>query len=227
MRLARQLSPVEKVEVRRPGRVDYLLAYRAMQEFTNTRTPETHDEIWLLEHPPVFTMGLKGRDGVRTDIHGIPLVYTDRGGDITYHGPGQLVAYLLVDLRRRGRGAKHLVTAMEQAVIDLLSACHIQAQRRTGAPGVYVANAKIASLGLRVRQGASYHGIALNLDMDLTPFTYIDPCGYPGLPVTQLADLGIHRDMDVVGRDLVKLLTSELGYTACLHSSDSLPFRPR
>jgi lipoyl(octanoyl) transferase len=227
MRLARQLSPVEEVEVRRLGRVDYLLAYRAMQEFTNTRTPETHDEIWLLEHPPVFTMGLKGRDGVRTDIHGIPLVYTDRGGDITYHGPGQLVAYLLVDLRRRGQGAKHLVTAMEQAVIDLLSACHIQAQRRTGAPGVYVANAKIASLGLRVRQGASYHGIALNLDMDLTPFSYIDPCGYPGLPVTQLADLGIHRDMDVVGRDLVKLLTRELGYTACLHSSDSLPLRPR
>lgn len=227
MRLARQLSPADEVEWRRLGRVDYLLAYRAMQEFTNTRTPETHDEIWLLEHPPVFTMGLKGRDGVRTDIHGIPLVYTDRGGDITYHGPGQLVAYLLMDLRRQGRGAKHLVTAMEQAVIDLLSACHIQAQRRTGAPGVYVANAKIASLGLRVRQGASYHGIAFNLDMDLTPFTYIDPCGYPGLPVTQLADLGIHRDMDVVGRDLVKLLTSGLGYTACLHLSDSLPFRPR
>lgn len=227
MRLARQLSPAEELEWRQPGRIDYSLAYHAMQDFTNTRTPETHDEIWLLEHPPVFTMGLKGRDGVRTDINGIPLVYTDRGGDMTYHGPGQLVAYLLVDLRRRGQGAKHLVTAMEQAVIDLLSACQIHAQRRTGAPGVYVANSKIASLGLRVRQGASYHGIALNLDMDLTPFSYIDPCGYPGLPVTQLADLGIQRDLDVVGRDLVKLLTRELGYTACLHASDILPLRPR
>jgi lipoyl(octanoyl) transferase len=227
MRLARRQSPAEEIELRQPGRVDYFLAYRAMQEFTNARTPETHDEIWLLEHPPVFTMGLKGRDGARTDIHGIPLVYTDRGGDITYHGPGQLVAYLLMDLRRRGRGAKHLVTAMEQAVIDLLSACHIQAQRRAGAPGVYVADAKIASLGLRVRQGASYHGIAFNLDMDLTPFSYIDPCGYPGLPVTQLADLGIHKDRDVVGRDLVKFLTRELGYTACRHSTDNLPIGPR
>ncbi|MHB8621859.1 MAG: lipoyl(octanoyl) transferase LipB [Sulfuricaulis sp.] len=224
---ALQLASAEVVEWRRPGRVDYLLAYRAMQEFTNTRTPETPDEIWLLEHPPVFTMGLKGRDGVRTDIHGIPLVYTDRGGDITYHGPGQLVAYLLLDLHRLGRGAKHLVSAMEQGIIDLLSKYHVHAQRRAGAPGVYVANAKIAALGLRVRQGASYHGIAFNLDMDLTPFTYIDPCGYPGLPVAQLADFAGPSDMDAIGADLIKLLTNSLGYTACLHSSDKLPHQPR
>ncbi|MHB8744016.1 MAG: lipoyl(octanoyl) transferase LipB [Sulfuricaulis sp.] len=224
---ARQLASAEVVEWRRPGRVDYLLAYRAMQEFTNTRTPETHDEIWLLEHPPVFTMGLKGRNGERTDIHGIPLVYTDRGGDITYHGPGQLVAYLLLDLHRLGRGAKHLVSAMEQAVIDLLSNYHVHAQRRAGAPGVYVANAKIAALGLRVRQGASYHGIAFNLDMDLTPFSYIDPCGYPGLPVTQLADLAGPRDMDAIGADLIKLLADSLGYTGCLLSSDKLPPQPQ
>lgn len=226
MRLARKPTPADEVVLRQPGRVDYASAFHAMQGFTNARTPDTRDEIWLLEHPPVFTMGLKGRDGTRTHIRDIPLMYTDRGGDITYHGPGQLVAYILMDLRRRGWGAKRLVSAMEQAVIDLLAAYRIQAERRAGAPGVYIAGAKIASLGLRVRQGASYHGIALNVDMDLTPFSFIDPCGYPGQPVTQLIGLGIHRDMAAVGRDLIERLTHELGYTACIHSSDKLPLGP-
>ena len=226
MRLARKALPADVVMLRRLGRVDYLPVFRAMRKFTDVRTPQTRDEIWLVEHPPVFTMGLKGRDGARAHIRDIPLIYTDRGGDITYHGPGQLVAYSLIDLCRRGWGPKRLVDGMEQAVINLLSACRVQAERRVGAPGVYVAGAKIAALGLRVRRGASYHGIALNLDMDLTPFTYIDPCGYPGQPVTQVVDLGIRKDYAAVGEDLLALLAGELGYTIGLHSSNSLPFEP-
>ncbi len=221
MRPAREPLPVEKVVLRQLGRVDYLPTFRAMQAFTDTRTSETRDEIWLVEHAPVFTMGLKGRDGALSHIHGIPVVYTDRGGDMTYHGPGQVVAYILMDLRRRGWGPRHLVTAMEQAVINLLATFHLPAGRHADAPGVYVADAKIASLGLRVRQGASYHGIALNLDMDLKPFSYIDPCGYPGQPVTQLVDLGIRRDKAVVTHDLIEHLTRELGYTARAQVSGS------
>ena len=220
MQPAQKSVPVDEVVSRRLGRVDYPAAFRAMQRFADTRNPETRDEIWLLEHPPVFTMGLKGRDGSRTHIRNIPLVYTDRGGDITYHGPGQIVAYILMDLRRRGWGPKRLVNTLEQSIIDLLAGYHITAERRAGAPGVYVAGSKIASLGLRVRLGTSYHGIALNNDMDLTPFSYIDPCGYPGQPVTCLADLGIRRDTAAVSRDLVKQLVTQLGYTGCIRSSD-------
>ena len=213
MHPAPDATPGDEAVLRQPGRVDYSVAFRAMQDFTEARTSETPDEIWLLEHPPVFTMGLKGRGGARTQIHGIPVVYSDRGGDMTYHGPGQLVAYILMDLNRRGWGAKRLVNALEQSVVNLLAAHQIQAERRTGAPGVYVAGAKIASLGLRVRRGASYHGIALNLDMDLTPFSYIDPCGYPAQPVTRLIDLGIRRDMALAGQAWLEQLQSELGYT--------------
>ena len=222
MQPAQKPALVDEVVWRWLGRVDYPAAFRAMQQFTDTRTPETRDEIWLLEHPPVFTMGLKGRGGVRTHIQNIPLAYTDRGGDITYHGPGQIVAYILMDLRRRGWGPKRLVCALEQSIIDLLAGYRIAAERRAGAPGVYVAGAKIASLGLRVRLGASYHGIALNNDMDLAPFSCIDPCGYPGQPVTSLANLGIRRDMAEVGRELVRQLTSGLGYTAGIRSSAGL-----
>jgi len=214
-------TPGDEVVLRRPGRVDYSVAFRDMQDFTDARTPNTTDEIWLLEHPPVFTMGLKGRGGARTHIHGIPVVYSDRGGDMTYHGPGQLVAYILMDLRRRGWGAKRLVNALEQSVINLLAVSQIRAERRAGAPGVYVAGAKIASLGLRVRRGASYHGIALNLDLDLTPFSYIDPCGYPAQPVTRLIDLGIHRDMALAGQDWLEQLLSELGYTRFITPSEN------
>ena len=223
MRPARRTSPAEEVILRRPGRVPYHAAFQAVREFTQARTPRTCDEIWLLEHPPVFTMGLKGRGGARTHIRDIPLVYTDRGGDITYHGPGQWVAYVLMDLQRRGWGPKRLVAAIEQTLIDLMAGYQIQAERRPGAPGVYVANAKIASLGLRVRRDASYHGLALNVDMDLTPFSYIDPCGYPGQTVTQLADLGVRRGLAVTGADLLTQLSGELGYTACLSSSQTLP----
>lgn len=219
--------PIDEIIVRTLGRVDYPESFRAMQQFTDARTDATCDELWLVEHPPVFTMGLKGRDGKVTHIHDIPLVYTDRGGDITYHGPGQLVAYILMDLPRRGWGAKRLVQSMEQAVIDLLASCQIHGQRRAGAPGIYVADSKIASLGLRIRRGGSYHGIALNIDMDLTPFSYIDPCGYPGQPVTQLVDLGIHADMAAVGRGLVEQLCWALGYTAPHHTPDMTAIPPR
>lgn len=226
MRHAANTRVDAEVVLRRPGRVDYLTAFHAMQNFTTARTPTTRDEIWLLEHPPVFTMGLKGRAGTLTQIHDIPVVYTDRGGDMTYHGPGQIVIYVLMDMNRRGWGTKRLVTALEQAVINLLSAHLIQAERRAGAPGVYVAEAKIASLGLRVRQGASYHGLAFNGDMDLTPFSYIAPCGYPDQPVTQLVDLGVHRDMASNGRALLEQLTRELGYTVQTEASDSLRLGP-
>jgi lipoyl(octanoyl) transferase len=217
MHAARHTAPADCVTLRTLGRVDYSATFRAMQDFTAARTPETPDEIWLLEHPPVFTMGLKGRGGTRTHIDGIPLAYTDRGGDITYHGPGQLVAYVLMDLQRRGWGPKRLVTTLEQAVIDLLADHGIRGERRVGAPGVYTTQGKIASLGLRVKQGRSYHGLALNIDMDLTPFSRIDPCGYPGQPVTQLADLGVRMDQAASGRELAAKLAGELGYT-CRHS---------
>jgi lipoyl(octanoyl) transferase len=224
MRAARHAAPADSVTLRSLGRVDYAKAFRAMQDFTAARTPETPDEIWLLEHPPVFTMGLKGRDGTRTHIDGIPLAYTDRGGDITYHGPGQLVAYVLMDLQRRGWGPRRLVTALEQAVIALLADHGIHAERRVGAPGVYTAQGKIAALGLRVKQGHSYHGLALNIDMDLTPFSRIDPCGYPGQPVTQLADLGVRADLAAIGRELAGKLSGELGYTGCHPSPNQLLF---
>ncbi len=225
MRAARHATPADSVTLRALGRADYSGAFRAMQEFTAMRTPETPDEIWLLEHPPVYTMGLKGRGGTRTHIDGIALAYTDRGGDITYHGPGQIVVYILMDLQRRGWGPKRLVTALEQAVINLLADYRIGAERRVGAPGVYTAEGKIAALGLRVKQGRSYHGLALNINMDLTPFSRIDPCGYPGQPVTQLADLGVRADPTTIGRELIGKLTSELGYTDCHHSPDKPPLR--
>jgi lipoyl(octanoyl) transferase len=196
------------------GRVDYREAFRAMRTFTDARDATTPDEIWLLEHPPVYTMGLKGGAAVRPAIAGIEVVPTDRGGDLTYHGPGQLVAYLLLDLRRLGIGPKELVRRIEQAIIDVLAGYAVGATRRASAPGVYVGERKIASLGLRIRNNASYHGLALNVDMDLTPFTHIDPCGYHGLEVTQLRDLGIRPGMVAVTDALCGHLFRLLGYTA-------------
>lgn len=224
MRAVRHATASDSVALRQLGRVDHAAAIRAMQDFTAARTPQTPDEIWLLEHPPVFTLGLKGRGGTRTHIGDIPLAYTDRGGDITYHGPGQLVAYVLMDLQRRGWGPRRLVTALEQAVINLLADHGIRGERRVGAPGVYTAQGKIASLGLRVKQGRSYHGLALNINMDLAPFSRIDPCGYPGQQVTQLTNLGVRADLASVTRELIGKLTGELGYTDCHPSADRLPF---
>ncbi|NJD24870.1 MAG: lipoyl(octanoyl) transferase LipB [Betaproteobacteria bacterium] len=177
--------------VKRLGRVDYEPTFQAMQAFTAARTAETADEVWIVEHPPVYTLGQAGKpEHILRDI-GIPLVRIDRGGQVTYHGPGQVVIYLLLDLARLKIKVRELVSAIEQAVIDLLAEHGITAERRAGAPGVYVGEAKVAALGLRIRNGCSYHGVALNVDMDLSPFAAINPCGYAGLKVTQTRNLGI------------------------------------
>lgn len=194
------------VTCRRLGRVAYETAWRAMQEFTVARDEGSGDEIWLLEHPPVYTQGL-GCKMPPLRANGIPVVHTDRGGQITYHGPGQAIAYVLVDLRRRGAGPRWLVGILEEAVLRLLAQHGIVGARRAGAPGVYVEDAKIAALGLRVKNGASYHGLSLNVDMDLAPFADIHPCGYQGLRVTQLADFGVRLSLPQV----FDALESELG----------------
>jgi lipoyl(octanoyl) transferase len=184
-------SPVLK----RLGVTDYARTWRAMQDFTGARTPDTEDEIWLTEHAPVYTLGLAGRSEHLLRPNAIPVLKVDRGGQVTYHGPGQLMVYLLIDLRRLRLGVRQLVVAIESAVIKLLDSYGIEAYGRRDAPGVYVrragGEAKVAALGLKVRNGCTYHGFALNLDMDLAPFDDIDPCGYRGLAVTQLRDLGV------------------------------------
>ena len=196
------LAPI----VRHLGRVDYEPTWRAMQSFTTERGPDTPDELWLLEHPPVFTLGQAGkREHILTDL-GIPVIAIDRGGQVTYHGPGQVVVYVLLDLRRRGYGVKELVRRLEQAVIDLLAGFGVVAERRAGAPGVYVNEAKIAALGLRIKNGCSYHGLVLNVAMDLTPFSAINPCGYEGLAVTQTSDLGIALPSAEMGERLLYCL---------------------
>ena len=196
--------------LRRLGRADYRPTWQAMQAFTAERQPATADELWLLEHPPVFTQGQAGRaEHLLTDL-GIPVVAIDRGGQITYHGPGQVVVYVLLDLKRRGYGVKELVHRLEQAIIDRLADYGLQAQRRAQAPGVYVYQAKIAALGLRIRNGCSYHGLSLNVAMDLSPFAAINPCGYPNLAVTQLRDLGVAADPTTVGEDLLEDLQRAL-----------------
>jgi lipoyl(octanoyl) transferase len=176
--------------VRDLGLVEYEPTWRAMQRFTDERGPDTPDEIWLLEHPPVFTLGMNAsRDHVLAPGD-IPVVQIDRGGQVTFHGPGQLVVYPLVDLRRAGLGVRDVVTALERSIIDYAAELGINAECRRGAPGVYVEGRKLASVGIRVRRGASYHGMALNVSGDLEPFRRINPCGYPGLEMSRLADLG-------------------------------------
>ena len=181
-----------------------------MQDFTAERTADTPDQIWLLQHPPVFTLGQAGKPEHLLRGSAIPLVRIDRGGQITYHGPGQLVAYLLVDLKRRGFGVRELVSRMEQSVIDVLAEHDVSATRIASAPGVYVGGAKIAALGLRVKRGCSYHGLALNVDMDLTPFSHINPCGYQGMAVTQTRDLGVTATPAQLGEALVAHLTQQI-----------------
>lgn len=175
--------------VRELGLQAYEPVWHAMQDFTNQRTADTADELWLVQHPPVFTQGQAGKAEHVLLPGEIPVVQVDRGGQVTYHGPGQLVAYPLVDVRRLGLGVRELVSRIEQSLIDLLASYGISAEARADAPGVYVDGAKIASLGLRIRHGRSFHGLALNVDMDLQPFQRINPCGYAGLRMTQLADL--------------------------------------
>lgn len=196
--------------IRRLGRVEYEPTLQAMQDFTAGRGADTPDELWLLEHPPVFTLGQAGkREHLLSDI-GIPVVPIDRGGQVTYHGPGQVVIYLLLDLKRRGYGVKELVRRMEQAVIDLLAEVGIRGERLAGAPGIYVDGAKIAALGLRVKGGCTYHGLALNVDMDLAPFRAINPCGYAGMAVTQLRDRGAGIAPEQAGERLASRLEALL-----------------
>lgn len=192
------------------GRVEYEPTWRAMQDFTGRRTPDTADEIWLLEHPPVYTQGQAGKPEHLIATTAIPVVPIDRGGQITYHGPGQLVAYVLVDLRRRGYGIRELVTRMEQAVINLLAAQGVAAARQPGAPGVYVDGAKIAALGLRVKHGCTYHGLALNVDMDLAPFAAINPCGYAGMRVTQCRDLSMKMSVPQAEQALTQAMLAAI-----------------
>jgi len=195
-----------EILVQRLGLRDYSACFAAMKRFTGERDPATTDEIWLLEHPPVFTLGLSGRAEHIIDAGTIPVIHSDRGGQVTYHGPGQLVIYVLLDLKRRNLGVRTLVQRLEQAVIDMLAELDITGRRRAGAPGVYVADAKIASLGIRVRRGCSYHGLALNVNGDLSPFQRINPCGYPGLAMTSLEELGAALDSDRAGALLVPQL---------------------
>jgi lipoyl(octanoyl) transferase len=199
-----------RVLIRELGCMDYHQAWNAMQAFSQARDTDTPDEIWLLEHSPTYTLGLKCPIPDAQARNGIPVVKTDRGGDITYHGPGQAIIYLMIDLQRRGLSVRQLVGHMEQAVIDLLAPHGVTGQRHKGAPGVYVNGVKLASLGLRVRRGCTYHGLALNVNMDLTPFQEIDPCGLAGMAVTQLADLHINLNVAQAGRLLAQALASTL-----------------
>lgn len=193
------------------GRTDYAATWQAMRAYTDTRDADTPDALWLTEHDPVYTLGVagRGRHAPRLD-NGIPLVQTDRGGLITYHGPGQIVVYVLLDLRRRGLLVRELVKTLEQAVIDLLQTYGVKAARREQAPGVYVDGAKIAALGLRIRRGCCYHGLALNVTADLAPFAAIDPCGYAGMAVTRTRDLGITDTQDRIKHTLARELMARL-----------------
>ncbi len=201
----RSLNPA--LCVRRLGLAEFQPTYAAMRQFTSSRQGDTPDELWLLQHPPVYTAGLACRPEHLPRGFGIPLECIDRGGQITYHGPGQVVMYTLLDLARRNLKIRTFVRLLEQAVIDTLAQHHVSAQRKDGAPGIYVNGAKIAALGLRVRSTGCYHGVALNVDMDLTPFLAIDPCGYPGLAVTQTRDLGIVATAGDLGDRLAAQLT--------------------
>ena len=206
-------SPAAPI-VRALGLTAYESTWQAMRAFTDARTASSSDEIWLTEHPPVYTLGLAGRRQHLLRENGIPVVKVDRGGQVTYHGPGQLVAYLLFDLRRANRGVRDMVRRIEAAVITWLASVGVEAYGKPSAPGVYVmrgnVEAKIGSLGLKVRNGCTYHGVAVNVDMDLSPFRDIDPCGYPGLAVTQLADFGVRRTVEYAGREFAPFLARHL-----------------
>lgn len=212
----------DALRLRRLGLCDYEPAWRAMQAFTDRRDEGTPDEFWLVQHHPVFTLGQAGRREHLLAPGDIPVLEVDRGGQVTYHGPGQVVLYPLLDLRRLGLGVRELVQRMEQAVIDLLASQGLKGERREGAPGVYVDGAKIAALGLRVRRGCSFHGLAFNVDLDLSPFERINPCGFTGLAVTRLAD---HAPLTLAQAEgeLVQRLAAGLGYNGPFTETHGLP----
>ncbi len=207
------------ITIKHLGRRDYEPVWHAMQAFTDQRDANTRDELWLVEHPPVFTQGLAGKAEHILAAGDIPVIQVDRGGQVTYHGPGQIVAYPMIDLRRHGIGVKSLVNGIEQAIIDTVALYGVTATRLENAPGVYVDGAKIASLGLRIRKGCSFHGLAFNIDMDLEPFQRINPCGFSGLEVIQLADLTQQVELHTVEQQLVKAFCQQLNFTAA--SSDA------
>lgn len=202
---------MQPLRVRQLGRQPYEPIWRAMQRHTEQRDAKSADELWVVEHPPVYTQGLSGKPEHILNANNIPVVKIDRGGQVTYHGPGQLVIYLLIDVKRQGWGVRHLVTTIEQAIIKLLADYGISSAARQDAPGVYVDGAKIAALGLRLRRGCSFHGLSLNVDMDLSPFSGINPCGHAGMAVTQLSELGVNESLDEVSKKLLEKLRLELG----------------
>ena len=203
-----------EVIVRQLGRQDYEPVWHAMQKFTAERTPDTQSEIWVVEHNPVFTQGQAGKPEHLLNPGDIPIVQTDRGGQVTYHGPGQLVIYLLMSLRDAGLGVRGFVSAMENAVIEVLGKYGVQANARADAPGVYVGDAKIAALGLRVKRGYTYHGLSFNIDMDLEPFSRINPCGYRDMAVTQARDLDIQEDMATLAQLVIQAICDQTRFVA-------------
>lgn len=208
--------------IRSMGEQPYKCIWQRMREFTDTRMPDTHDELWLLQHPPVFTLGQASKPEHLLRPKDIPVVQTDRGGQVTYHGPGQLVVYFLIDLRRKSWGIRCLVSKIEQSVITFLAQYGIEGRIKEGAPGVYIAERKIASIGLRVRRGCTYHGLSFNIDMDLEPFSRINPCGYQGLQLTQLRDFVPSITMDEIQRVLVGILSTSLNNDLTLAKSETL-----
>jgi lipoyl(octanoyl) transferase len=214
-------------QIRQLGQVGYEESWRAMQSFTENRGPDTPDELWVLEHRPIYTVGVAGREEhlprVPSDI---PLLRVDRGGQVTYHGPGQAVVYTLVDLSRRSIKVRQMVSLIEQSVIDVLASHGVESVTKTGAPGIYVPScggAKIAALGLRVKRGCCFHGVSLNVDCDLGPFLDIDPCGYPGLPVTRCADLGVPGDAASLGNALARLIGEKIASWPATASTSTHP----
>ncbi|WP_256936103.1 lipoyl(octanoyl) transferase LipB [Vibrio diabolicus] len=207
--------------VKRLGRQDYEPVWKAMHEFTDQRTEETPDEVWLVEHNPVFTQGQAGKAEHLINTGDIPVVQSDRGGQVTYHGPGQLVAYFLINLRRKKLGVRDLVTTIENLVINTLKAYNIDSAARPDAPGVYVDGKKICSLGLRIRKGCSFHGLALNVNMDLTPFLRINPCGYEGMEMVQVSQFGGPNDVEAVEKQLIEELVTLLDYEQVEFSTEA------
>jgi lipoyl(octanoyl) transferase len=197
-----------------------------MVSYALERDENSPDEIWCLQHPPVFTLGLGGKEEHILEASDIPIIRTDRGGQVTYHGPGQMVVYLMLDLQRLGLTVKRYVTLLEQAMVDMCASLGIFATRKAGAPGVYVSGKKIAALGIRVKRGCSYHGLALNVDMDLSPFQLINPCGYPGLEVTQLKEYGFTLDINATFTMLLPFILNQLGYADFAQAKDAGGINP-
>ncbi|MGL6025691.1 MAG: lipoyl(octanoyl) transferase LipB [Vibrio sp.] len=207
--------------VRCLGKQDYTPVWQAMHHFTDQRNSTTRDEVWLVEHHPVFTQGQAGKTEHLLNTGDIPVLQSDRGGQVTYHGPGQLIAYVLIDLRRKHLGVRELVTKIEQLVIDTLQHYQIDSAARPDAPGVYVQDKKICSLGLRIRKGCSFHGLALNIDMDLSPFQRINPCGYPGMEMVQISDFDRSVDLEAVAQLLIQHLVAQLDYEQVEFSTEA------